>query len=171
MSDFYCSEMKRRDDISKSDIVKLVRSIALIFFSLAAVAQIRAERPFLGPIPVQYAAADQDLILDMRRFFHPAGSKLEISPNPDVNVAFDAATLQLRVRPKKPGLSDIQLSGEVRRGIPSNGVDPGSYCRDNKLIGSSLSRRSASSGTDTEKNIRSRRVQRLEHGQKPINRA
>jgi hypothetical protein len=52
--------------------VKLVRVLALIFLVLTP-AKSWGETPFLGPIPVQYAAADKDVILDMHQFFNPAG--------------------------------------------------------------------------------------------------
>ncbi|HJT80526.1 MAG TPA: hypothetical protein VJ719_04950, partial [Chthoniobacterales bacterium] len=109
--------------------MKLLRSFAFVFFSLAAVTQLLAERPFLGPIPVQFASVGKEVILDMRRFFHPAGAKLEVSPNPDVDVSFDNATLQLRVHPRKPGLTDIQLSAksgkEIHKTILTLAVTPG----------------------------------------------
>jgi glycosidase len=89
--------------------VKLVRLAPLIFFLLVSALTCQAETPFLGPIPVQYATADKDVALDMHRFFNPAGSTLEIAPNPDVDVAFDRISLQLRAHPGKTGLIDLEL--------------------------------------------------------------
>src|SRR4051812_3829442 len=102
--------MKRRDDISNSRVVKMLRAVPLIFFSLALATSTRADKPFLGPIPVQYVDGDKDLILDMHRFFHAAGAKLEIGPHSGQDVAFDAASFQLRVHSTKSGLSDLLLS-------------------------------------------------------------
>jgi cyclomaltodextrinase / maltogenic alpha-amylase / neopullulanase len=79
------------------------------FLVLGFLSPIHAESTFLGPIPVQYIPPDKDLVLDMHRFFHPAGAKLEISTKDDVDVAFDAASFQLHARTKKIGLTDVEL--------------------------------------------------------------
>lgn len=94
----------------------MVRLITLIFFVLAG-AEASAEAPFLGPIPVQYATTDKDVILDMHRFFEPAGARLDIAPNADVDVAFDAVSLQLRVHARKPGLFDLPVTAKSGKGL------------------------------------------------------
>jgi len=102
-------------------------SLPIIFFLLFSV-QGRAEKPFLGPIPVQYVTAGKDVVLDMHRFFDPAGARLEVEPNPDIDVAFDAASLQLRIHPRKPGLIDVALSAksgkETRKTVLTVAVMP-----------------------------------------------
>ena len=82
------------------------------FFLLAAIASgADTARPFLGAIPVQFVAPGQELILDMHRFFHPgASAKLDFGTNDNVDLAFDSTTFQLRVRPQKAGLFDVELS-------------------------------------------------------------
>jgi hypothetical protein len=82
------------------------------FFLVAAVAtSARTEQPFLGPIPVQFVNPGQEFVLDMHRFFHPSGKfKLDYQVRKDVDVVFDGASFQLRVRPTKVGLFDIPLS-------------------------------------------------------------
>ncbi|MFL6515695.1 MAG: alpha-amylase family glycosyl hydrolase [Chthoniobacterales bacterium] len=102
--------MRRRDDISNFRAVKMLRAVPLVFFSLALATSTRADKPFLGPIPVQYVEGGKDLILDMHRIFHAAGATLQIGPHPGLDVAFDAASFQLRVHSTRPGLSNLLLS-------------------------------------------------------------
>jgi glycosidase len=55
-------------------------------------------------------APNEELVLDMHRFFHPAGdAKLTVAKTDDVEVSFDVAAFQLRARAKKAGLFDVQL--------------------------------------------------------------
>jgi cyclomaltodextrinase len=89
--------------------VKSLRAFFVIFLVVAVGGGVKSETPFLGSIPVQYGATDKDVILDMHRFFQPAGAKLEIAPNSDVDIAFDAVSLQLRAHTKKVGLTEIEL--------------------------------------------------------------
>ncbi|MDB6148362.1 MAG: hypothetical protein JWO45_2026, partial [Spartobacteria bacterium] len=116
------------NDIGKIVRVKSLPLATIVFFVGHFSASIHAENTFLGPIPVQYIAADKDVILDMHRFFQPGGTKLEIAPNRDVDIAFDAASFQLRARTKKVGLSDIQLTAksgkEARSSILTLAVTP-----------------------------------------------
>jgi len=90
--------------------MKSVASLTLwpILMVATAVAA-QPDRIFLGSIPVQYVAPNQEVVLDMHRFFQPAGTKLEIVSKESVDVAFDAQALQLRVRTSKIGLSDVPL--------------------------------------------------------------
>ncbi|HEY4283887.1 MAG TPA: alpha-amylase family glycosyl hydrolase, partial [Chthoniobacterales bacterium] len=108
--------------------MKLVRAIPLIFFLLPAAISGGAETPFLGAIPVQYVAIDKDANLDMHRFLHPPGAHLEIAPNPDVDIAFDAVSLQLRAHSRKVGLADVELTarsnGQTRKTILTLAVTP-----------------------------------------------
>jgi len=90
--------------------VNFIRGIFVISFLIAFTAPSRADTPFLGPIPVQYATADKDVVLDMHRFFHPGGTTLDIRKNSDVDTAFDAVSLQMRVRAKRTGLIDLELA-------------------------------------------------------------
>ena len=93
--------------------MKLLRVVAAIFCLLAVpVLSSRAETLFLGPIPVQYTTRDKALILDMHRFFHPAGAKLDFGSNPDLNLAFDAVSFQLRIRPAKQGLTNLEITAK-----------------------------------------------------------
>jgi len=72
---------------------------------------VAAKEPFLGAIPVQYAAAGEEVVIDTHRFFQPTNNeKLEFAPNENVDLAIDSAAFQLRVKPKKPGLFDVELS-------------------------------------------------------------
>ena len=90
--------------------MKPVRNVTFIFLLIAAGTQAEADMPFLGPIPVQYVTSDKELILDMHRFFQPAGTRLDLPVIKDVNVAVDTATLQLRVQAKRSGLIDIPIA-------------------------------------------------------------
>ena len=66
---------------------------------------------FLGPIPVQHLAPDQELVFDMHRFFQPAEKvKLQTATKKDVEAIFDETAFEFRVRAKKVGLFDIQLT-------------------------------------------------------------
>jgi 1,4-alpha-glucan branching enzyme len=82
------------------------------FFLVAAVAtNARTEQPFLGPIPVQFVTPGKKLVLDMHRFFHPgASAKLDFETNDHIGLAFDSTAFQLRARPQKAGLFDVELS-------------------------------------------------------------
>ena len=91
--------------------MKPLRLIWFYFFLLALPRTLYAENPFLGSIPVQYVAPGQDLVLDMRRFYQPTpAAKLEVTTTDSVDVSFDPAAFQLRVKAKKIGLFDVQLS-------------------------------------------------------------
>jgi cyclomaltodextrinase len=69
-----------------------------------------AGKAFLGAIPVQYVAPNEELVLDMHRFFQPAGNdKLELGKTNDAVASYDPATFQLRVRAGKPGIFDIAI--------------------------------------------------------------
>jgi Glycogen recognition site of AMP-activated protein kinase/Alpha amylase, catalytic domain len=113
---FCCFGSKRRDDISKFLAVKSFRTLLVIFLLGPVVAVVKSETPFLGPIPVQYGTTDKDVVLDMHRFFHQAGATLEIAPNEQVDIAFDAVSLQLRTRTKEVGLTDIELKAKSDKG-------------------------------------------------------
>ena len=77
----------------------------------------RAETPFLGSIPVQYIAPNEELVLDMHRFFQPGKSpRLEFETKDDVDLAFDVAAFQLRARVKQKGLCNIVLSTPAEKG-------------------------------------------------------
>ena len=82
------------------------------FFLFTAIASSGdTAQPFLGAIPVQFVAPGQELVLDMHRFFHPgATAKLDFEANDNVGLAFDSMAFQLRVRPQKAGLFDVELS-------------------------------------------------------------
>lgn len=109
--------------------MKLIRAFTIAFFLVTGNALPAADTPFLGPIPVQYAATGKDVILDMHRFFHPAGSRLQIQPDPDVDLAFDAVSLQLRIHPRKTGLTDLVLTAgsgkETRKTVLTLAVSAG----------------------------------------------
>jgi cyclomaltodextrinase len=96
--------------------VKSFRTLLVVFLLGPVVAVVKSETPFLGPIPVQYGTTDKDVVLDMHRFFHPAGATLEIAPNEHVDIAFDAVGLQLRARTKEVGLTDIELKAKSDKG-------------------------------------------------------
>jgi hypothetical protein len=82
------------------------------FFLLTAIASSAdTAQPFLGAIPVQFVAPGKELVLDMHRFLHPSGKfQLGYQVRQDVDLVFDGASFQLRVRPTKAGLFDIPLS-------------------------------------------------------------
>lgn len=89
-----------------------------VFFALTVLAvNARADKAFLGPIPVQYVAPGKEVVLDMHRFWQPGpDKKLEWNTKDDVDLAFDAAAFQLRAKPRKPGISDIQLTVPSEKG-------------------------------------------------------
>jgi cyclomaltodextrinase / maltogenic alpha-amylase / neopullulanase len=95
-----------------------VKTICAFSFSLLATLTADAAETFLGPIPVQYIAPDKELVLDMHRFYQPSGKPdLQFATKDDVDLAFDAASLQLRARVKKPGLVDIDILARRRRSV------------------------------------------------------
>ncbi len=80
-------------------------AIILIATALSATADV-----FLGPIPVQYIAPNEELILDMHRFYQPAASsKLEVAGTNDVAAKWNETTFQLRVTARKKGLFDLPI--------------------------------------------------------------
>ena len=90
--------------------MKTLRIFSFLVLSLN-VAFAEGEKTFLGAIPVQYVAPGKEVVLDMHRFYQSgAKSKLDFATKDDVDLAFDAASLQLHARPKKSGLSEIVLS-------------------------------------------------------------
>jgi cyclomaltodextrinase / maltogenic alpha-amylase / neopullulanase len=83
----------------------------LLFLVASAATGAQREEPFLGPIPVQFAAPGQETVLDMHRFYHPAaGTKLDFASNDNLTLGFDAAAFQLHIHPEKAGLFDVELS-------------------------------------------------------------
>lgn len=85
--------------------------IAFCILGATSFAAQSQDKPFLGPIPVQFAAPGQELVLDMHRFFHPgANAKLILTTKDDVAALFDEAAFQLHVRQLKIGLFEIELS-------------------------------------------------------------
>src|SRR6185295_5093822 len=113
----------------KIRVVNLIRGILFISLLVAFAPASKADTPFLGPIPVQYATADRDVVLDMHRFFHPAGTTLGVRKNTDIDTAIDAVSLQLRVRPKRVGLIDVELSTkggkDTRNSVLTLAIAPG----------------------------------------------
>src|SRR5581483_3198697 len=93
-----------------------VKTIYAFSFLLLATLMAHGAATFLGPIPVQYIAPDKELVLDMHRFYQPAGKPdLEFTTKDDVDLAFDAASLQLRARVHGRGLFDVVLkSGKAQ---------------------------------------------------------
>ncbi len=86
--------------------LRILFFLALSFnFALA-----EGEKTFLGAIPVQYIAVGKEIVLDMHRFYQPgANAKLEFTTKDDVDLAFDAVSLQLHARTKKTGFSEVLL--------------------------------------------------------------
>jgi hypothetical protein len=67
-----------------------VKNLVFLFLILPVIAA--GKTPFLGAIPVQYVAPDQEIVLDLHRFFQPADNeKLDFVPNDYVDLAIDAA--------------------------------------------------------------------------------
>ena len=89
--------------------MKQLRCPWILLLFCACTGSIAADDTFLGAIPVQYVGADQEVVLNLHRFFNPAGARLEIAPKPGVAIAWDAQSLELRIRAGKPGLSNLQL--------------------------------------------------------------
>ncbi len=88
----------------------LLFSSLAVFLFVAIVAPAPAENVFLGSIPVQYVAPDEELVLDMHRFFQPSdGAKLTATSTSDVDVSFDPTTFQLLARTKKAGIFNVEL--------------------------------------------------------------
>jgi glycosidase len=86
-----------------------------------------AGKAFLGAIPVQYVAPNEELVLDMHRFFHSVGhEKLELGKTDDVTASYDAAAFQLRARAGKPGIFDIGIkAGDSLGTVLTLAVAPG----------------------------------------------
>ncbi len=96
-------------------------NIARLFFVaavlLAATLFARADA-FLGPIPVQYVGPNEELILDMHRFYQPdAGHKLEARASDDVSVRWDEAAFLLHVTAKKKGIFDVPITAGSRDSV------------------------------------------------------
>jgi cyclomaltodextrinase / maltogenic alpha-amylase / neopullulanase len=91
---------------------QILCAVTLIVLSASAFGQ---NKPFLGPIPVQYVQPNTDVTLDMHRFYLPSrDTKLDFATKDDVDLAFDAASLQLHARTKKNGLAEVVLkSGDL----------------------------------------------------------
>jgi cyclomaltodextrinase len=90
--------------------VFIFRLAVPLLFLLASAAGAHAGNSFLGAIPVQYLAPNEDLAIDMHRFYQ-AGDKdqLQVEGTPDVDVSWDPSAFQLHVRAKKEGLYDLPL--------------------------------------------------------------
>ena len=76
----------------------------------ATAGSVRAEKPFLGAIPVQYVAPNEELVLDMHRFFQTTDKeKLEVHGTDEVEASWNASTFQLWMKAKKGGLYDVPI--------------------------------------------------------------
>jgi cyclomaltodextrinase / maltogenic alpha-amylase / neopullulanase len=107
------SRFRRR--YAKSLTVKSLPTVFafLTVLTLSLSAAEPAGKAFLGAIPVQYVTPNEELVLDMHRFFHPTGNeKLELGKTDDVDVSFDPATFQLRARAKKPGVFNVEIKAD-----------------------------------------------------------
>lgn len=89
--------------------------VLVLSLSIAAAAD-PAGKPFLGAIPVQYVAPNEEVTLDMHRFFYATGKeKLEIGKKDGVTASFDPATFQLKARAAKGGLYDVEIkAGDLK---------------------------------------------------------
>ena len=84
---------------------------------VASAAGAHSKQPFLGPIPVQFVAPGQEVVLDMHRFFQPGSDiTLNFKTTDDVALNFDPTAFELRVRPQKRGIFDIELSRPSGKG-------------------------------------------------------
>src|SRR3954470_2940171 len=91
----------------RSNLFRGVLSAALVLITSGTLARADA---FLGAIPVQYVGPNEELVLDMHRFYQADGAqKLDVRGNDDVEVAWNESAFQLRVRPKKKGLFDVPI--------------------------------------------------------------
>lgn len=99
----------------------LFRLICPFLFLCASAASPHAGESFLGAIPVQYVAPNEDLILDMHRFYQ-AGDKdrLQVEGTAELEVSWEPSIFQLRVRAKKEGLYDLPL--RVNSGDSTSGT-------------------------------------------------
>ena len=69
---------------------------------------------------MQYVAPEEEVTLDMHRFFHSTGKEtLEVHGTDDVDVSWDPSTFRLRARAKKRGVYDvpIRVSGGGDNGL------------------------------------------------------
>ena len=90
--------------------MNIVRLFVAAVILLGTVAKLASAALFLGPIPVQYVAPNEELVLDMHRFYQPdTGSKLEIQGTNDVDLRWDEAAFQLHATAKKSGLFDLSI--------------------------------------------------------------
>jgi cyclomaltodextrinase len=90
--------------------VNIARLFVVIAVLLATSLSARAGA-FLGPIPVQYVGPNEELVLDMHRFYQPDSKhKLEARSSDDVSVRWDEAAFQLHVTAKKKGIIDIPIT-------------------------------------------------------------
>ncbi|MEY2546952.1 MAG: hypothetical protein QOG48_2069 [Verrucomicrobiota bacterium] len=104
-----------------------MKTLCSISFLLLAIVSAPGAEAFLGPIPVQYVAPDKELVLDMHRFYQPAGKPdLQFTTKDDVDLAFDAASLQLRARVHGRGLFDVALRDRTAASILTIATEAGS---------------------------------------------
>ena len=90
--------------------MNIVRLLVVAAF-LAPIALFARAAAFLGPIPVQYVGPNEDLVLDMHRFYQPDGAhKLQVRGSDDASVRWDEAAFQLHVTAKKKGIVDIPIT-------------------------------------------------------------
>ena len=97
--------------------MKILHFVSSCFLFLVLSVAAYGEKAFLGAIPVQYVAPNEELVLDMHRFFQPGENpKLAFTTKEDVDLAWDAAGFQLHARTKKTGLCDVLLSTQGQNG-------------------------------------------------------
>ena len=90
--------------------MNIVRLFVAAVILLGTVVKVASAALFLGAIPVQYVAPNEELVLDMHRFYQPdTGSKLEIQGTNDVDIRWDEAAFQLHATAKRKGLFDLSI--------------------------------------------------------------
>ncbi len=91
----------------------LFRAWCCTLLLFATVSLVCAETAFLGAIPVQYVPPNEELVLDMHRFFQTTGKeKLEVHSTDEVKASWDASAFQLRIKAKKGGLYDVPINAK-----------------------------------------------------------
>jgi cyclomaltodextrinase / maltogenic alpha-amylase / neopullulanase len=95
----------------------LARQLTRIALVLLVTHASAAAEPFLGPIPVQHVARGGELVIDMHRFYEPAGEpKLAIKSANGVQAQFDAKNFQLRLKIGREAKELVELPFTVEGG-------------------------------------------------------
>ncbi len=79
-------------------------------------ASVQSPRAFLGPIPVQYAAAGTELVIDLHRFYQPGkdGAAVEVESSDRCAASFDPVAFKLHLKSPAGAQGLIEVPFHVR---------------------------------------------------------